>query len=136
MYNTVGETAGVTQDVGSDPTVCGPFGFCDVVCGEGWEEVREGEGEGEGEGWCCTFCGREMVGDEDGDYEMEMEEEEEEEKVKVKAVRGGMIDLAEMSRLEDEDIEMDEEAEEESSQVEQGLDDDAGGDPERKTSLT
>ena len=22
MYNTVGETAGVTQDVGSDPTVC------------------------------------------------------------------------------------------------------------------
>ena len=24
LYNTVGETAGVTQDVGSDPTVCYP----------------------------------------------------------------------------------------------------------------
>ena len=86
--------------------------------------------DGEGEGWCCTFCGREISGDEDGDYEMEEE--------KVETVRGGMIDLAEMSRLEDEDMEMDEEAEDESSQVEQRLDDDndAGEDPERKTSFT
>ena len=126
MYNTVGETAGVTQDVGSDPTVCGLFGFCEVVWGEGGEEGDEGEGEG----WCCTFCGREVVGDED-DYEMEEE---------VETVRGGMIDLAEMRRLEDEDMEIDEEAEAESSQVEQRLDydedNDAGEDPERKTSFT
>lgn len=32
LYNTVGETAGVTQDVGSDPTVGFP-GFC-TLCGE------------------------------------------------------------------------------------------------------
>ena len=120
MYNTVGETAGVTQDVGSDPTV-GSSGFCDF-------EVVGGEGEGEGqeEGWCCTFCGTEIVGNEDGDCEMEIEEKED-----VKAVSGGMISLEEMSRLEDEDMEMDEE-------VEQGLgddgDNDAGGDPELKTS--
>lgn len=122
MYNTVGETAGVTQDVGSDPTVCGPEFFCEVRWGEG-------EREEEGEGWCCMFCGKEVVGDEDGDYEMEVEEEEE-----VKTVRGGMIDLAEMSRLEDEDMEMDEEAEDSSSQASQRLNHDAGGDPERKTS--
>jgi hypothetical protein len=40
MNNTVGETAGVTQDVGSDPTV-GPPDFC-VLCGECI---------------CCDFCG-------------------------------------------------------------------------------
>ena len=110
MYNTVGETAGVTQDVGSDPTV-GNSGFCDfeVVGGEG-------EGEGEEEGWCCTFCGREIVGYEDGDCEMEMEENED-----GKAVSGGMISLDEMSRLEDEGMEVDEE-------VEQGLGDDGDND--------
>lgn len=32
LYNTVGETAGVTQDVGSDPTVS-LFGFC-ILCGQ------------------------------------------------------------------------------------------------------
>ena len=32
LYNTVGETAGVTQDVGSDPTVGLP-GFC-TLCGQ------------------------------------------------------------------------------------------------------
>ena len=32
LYNTVGETAGVTQDVGSDPTVGLPD-FC-TLCGE------------------------------------------------------------------------------------------------------
>ncbi len=108
MYNTVGETAGVTQDVGSDPTVGWAwFFFFEVVWG----------GEG-GEGWwCCMFCGR-VRGDEGGDCEMEMGEDEEEEKVRV-----GMIGLADMSRLEDEDVEMDEDVEE-SSQVEQRLDDD------------
>ena len=128
MYNTVGETAGVTQDVGSDPTVRESPGcwFFDVVCGEGLEGA-----EGEGEGWCCTFCGREVC-DEDVDCEMEMGEKEE----KVKEVRGGMIDLAEMSRLEDEDVEMDEEVEA-SSQVEQRLgDDDDAGRPRAQDILT
>lgn len=35
MYNTVGETAGVTQDVGSDPTVREPGSLCDIGCEEG-----------------------------------------------------------------------------------------------------
>ena len=120
MYNTVGETAGVTQDVGSDPTV-GSSGFCDFeVVGE------EGRGEGQEEGWCCTFCGREIVSNDDGDCVMEIEEKED-----VKAVRGGMITMEEMSTMEDEEMEMDEE-------VEQVLGDvghnDAGGDPELKIS--
>ena len=32
LYNTVGETAGVTQDVGTDPTVCIPG--CCLHCGQ------------------------------------------------------------------------------------------------------
>lgn len=40
LYNTVGETAGVTQDVGSDPTVGAAFNFC-----------------------TCTLCGQELVCD-------------------------------------------------------------------------
>ena len=90
MYNTVGETAGVTQDVGSDPTVSGFCGFC----------------------WCCTLCGREIVGEEEGRFEMEMEDED---KDKVKTVDIGMIDLAEMSRFEHEDMEMDEEGTEDAT---------------------
>lgn len=34
LYNTVGETAGVTQDVGSDPTVGEPEFFTCTLCGE------------------------------------------------------------------------------------------------------
>ena len=95
MYNTVGETAGVTQDVGSDPTVSGFCGVC----------------------WFCTFCGREIVGEEEGGFEMEMEDED---KDKVKTVDLGMIDLAEMSRFESEDMEMDEEGTEDAtSNIEQ-----------------
>lgn len=33
LYNTVGETAGVTQDVGSDPTVSSQLYSC-IFCGE------------------------------------------------------------------------------------------------------
>ena len=40
LYNTVGETAGVTQDVGTDPTVCLPG--CCLLCGQ---VIR------------CYFCG-------------------------------------------------------------------------------
>ena len=85
MYNTVGETAGVTQDVGSDPTVSGFDFFC--------------------EGWYCMFCGKMVVGEEEG--EEEEEEGEEQEKEKVKVVNLVMIGSAEMSRLEDEDMDMD-----------------------------
>lgn len=48
LYNTVGETAGVTQDVGSDPTVglpdfctlCGQEIFCSL-CEDTGEETQE-----------------------------------------------------------------------------------------------
>ncbi len=47
LYNEVGETAGVTQDVGSDPTVCSPESdlvpFC-TLCGE---QIK------------CSVCGEE-----------------------------------------------------------------------------
>ena len=33
LSTTTGETAGVTQDVGSDPTVCSPLLLC-TLCGE------------------------------------------------------------------------------------------------------
>lgn len=33
IYNIIGETAGVTQDVGSDPTVCLPDVYC-LLCGQ------------------------------------------------------------------------------------------------------
>ena len=113
MYNTVGETAGVTQDVGSDPTVGGfDFECCE---GEGW--------------WCCTFCGRVFGGgEEEGNYRREMEIEEMGEE-DVKTARGGMIDVAEMSRREDKDTDLDEE---EVEDVEQNLDD-AEGNQELKT---
>lgn len=52
MYNTVGETAGVTQDVGSDPTVCAP-GFVAVDSDSAFESGRVG--------LCCTLCGMEIV---------------------------------------------------------------------------
>lgn len=41
LYNTVGETAGVTQDVGSDPTVGIPY-FC-TLCGQEIECSYYGE---------------------------------------------------------------------------------------------
>lgn len=88
MYNTVGETAGVTQDVGSDPTVRDPD-FSMV---------------------CCVFCGGEI--EDEGDVENVDGGEE-----KGAMERGGarVFDLAEMSRMEeqeDEDEDNDEEKEE------------------------
>lgn len=59
IYNIIGETAGVTQDVGSDPTVglpdlcctlCGQAitcDFCGIVDGEGVEDEEEDDGEEE-----------------------------------------------------------------------------------------
>ncbi len=72
MYNTVGETAGVTQDVGSDPTVRDSDFDSDVY-------------------FCCTLCGMEegvqgwVVG---------------EEREKGAGVR--VCDLSEMSEMDEE----------------------------------
>lgn len=49
LNNSVGETAGVTQDVGSDPTVGGECHFC-TLCGE---ELK------------CSICGG-MLSESDG----------------------------------------------------------------------
>lgn len=84
MYNTVGETAGVTQDVGSDPTVGDPdpdVDRCCTLCGmdlgeEGWEEgvVNGTEHEGEEKGMNVTvFDLSEMSAMEDEDDEMDGE---------------------------------------------------------------
>ena len=81
MYNTVGETAGVTQDVGSDPTVR------DVLCFRVFD-------------LCCTLCGVVLV---------EREEEEEEEGGEEEKGRGVRVfDLGDMSVMENADDEMDE----------------------------
>ncbi|KAK3176876.1 hypothetical protein OEA41_008202 [Lepraria neglecta] len=97
MYNTVGETAGVTQDVGSDPTV-GEF-YPDEIYSELY----------------CTFCGRDLDGscdeedEEDEEMEVEVEGEGDEKEGEVKV---GWIHLGEMSRMEGEEAEeLDEEPE-------------------------
>ncbi|MCJ1357209.1 MAG: hypothetical protein MMC33_007205 [Icmadophila ericetorum] len=82
MYNTVGETAGVTQDVGSDPTVnhiflpdfctlCGQEAIC-FMCGEaecvGFVGVGKGFEDGEDGG---EEAGEDQGGEGDGmDVEM------------------------------------------------------------------
>lgn len=82
MYNTVGETAGVTQDVGSDPTV----------------------GDSEFDAFrCCTLCGMELEEEEEEEGILEGGEHEGE----MKGVNVTVFDLDEMSRMEDEDEEMD-----------------------------
>ena len=94
MYNTVGETAGVAQDVGSDPTV-GEFYPHEI-----YSELY------------CTFCGRDLDGscdEEDEEMGVEVEGEGDE---KEGGVREGWIDLGEMSRMEGgEAEELDEEPE-------------------------
>lgn len=61
IYNIIGETAGVTQDVGSDPTV----GLPDVTCTLCGQEIT------------CDLCGRVDSGIESGESGSEDEEEEE-----------------------------------------------------------
>lgn len=80
MYNTVGETAGVTQDVGSDPTVGEPD-----------------------DSYCCTLCGMEL-GEEGRGEEMATGEERAGEQ---KGASWRLLDLSEMSGMEDGDEEMD-----------------------------
>ena len=78
MYNTVGETAGVTQDVGSDPTVGDPssssFPFPSVCAADASSSS------------CCTLCGIKIEEEEEeeedeevDDKEVMMEEDQEEE---------------------------------------------------------
>jgi len=71
LSNTVGETAGITQDVGSDPTV-GLFPVC-TMCGQ--EIVCETCGEGDSEGGMCL-----EVDDYDPDTADNIAELQEEEK--------------------------------------------------------
>jgi len=85
MYNTVGETAGVTQDVGSDPTV---------------GEISDDD---DSELFYCTYCGKDL----------ELEEGYVQLRVGGKGGADGktgvdvnVFDLSEMSRME-EDEEMD-----------------------------
>lgn len=82
MYNTVGETAGVTQDVGSDPTVGDPD-----------RDLYH----------CCTLCGTELGEEIWGEGVLKGEEHGQ----NKKGVNVTAFDLSEMSRLEDEDEEMD-----------------------------
>ncbi|KAL8699198.1 MAG: hypothetical protein Q9224_001518 [Gallowayella concinna] len=64
IYNVIGETAGVTQDVGSDPTVGLPYLWC-TLCGQ---EIS------------CEICGEvDDVGDEEAETEEDEDDEEEEE---------------------------------------------------------
>lgn len=80
MYNTVGETAGVTQDVGSDPTVCDFVDvcfccFCCTLCGvqvEGWGKAKA-KGEERGGANVVVFDLSEMDEMDDGDEEMDGE---------------------------------------------------------------
>ena len=79
MYNTVGETAGVTQDVGSDPTVGDPD-----------PDVYH----------CCTLCGM-VLGEEEGMLNAS------EHGGKEMGMDVTVFDLDEMSHMEDEDDDMD-----------------------------
>lgn len=61
--NTVGETAGVTQDVGSDPTVCGThllaskLESCTIVASDDKDAVDEELTPY----YLCTLCGDEIT---------------------------------------------------------------------------
>lgn len=80
MYNTVGETAGVTQDVGSDPTVGDPSVLvCCVLCGA---EIED------------QFCGLNATPNRVG-----------EQKSGTKESAPRVFDLTEMSQMEEEDEE-------------------------------
>ena len=98
MYNTVGETAGVTQDVGSDPTVGDPFN------NDGHVPLLSGREEGE-EDFTCTYCGGQL---EEEFVELSVGEGGKEEKVmKEPEMKINTFDISEMSYMEDEDDDMD-----------------------------
>ena len=107
MYNTVGETAGVTQDVGSDPTVgCCCLSVSDSDCGIGLKEQALLLP-------MCCFCGCEIGdGGEDEGFEneedgvMDLEDEESSEVSpgeKQTNVKGRDFNLAWMVQMEEEE---------------------------------
>ncbi|KAK4693040.1 DNA-directed RNA polymerase II subunit RPB9, partial [Lecanoromycetidae sp. Uapishka_2] len=98
IHNTVGENSGVTQDVGSDPTVGGPSDeLSDVCCTLCGREIE----------WHCMLCGEELEimqlqvgGVEEDELGNDISSGEEENGVKVQG-----LTLEEMSRMEeDEDM--------------------------------
>ena len=97
MYNTVGETAGVTQDVGSDPTV----GDSALTVSDNHVSRLLSEGE---EDFTCTYCGGEL---EEEFVELSVGEEKEDVAMKEPEVKVNMFDLSEMSYMEEEDEDMD-----------------------------
>ncbi|KAB8349883.1 hypothetical protein FH972_023896 [Carpinus fangiana] len=54
LTNTVGETAGITQDVGQDPTVGDPTSA---------QQTQESGEDDDSDMPCCTMCGQEIVCD-------------------------------------------------------------------------
>ena len=73
LSNTVGETAGITQDVGSDPTV-GPLPIC-TMCGQ--EILCEICGENEAEtGLCLEVDDYDVQDDDSGGGDAQSIEEE------------------------------------------------------------
>ncbi|KAL2047077.1 hypothetical protein N7G274_001096 [Stereocaulon virgatum] len=115
MYNTVGETAGVTQDVGSDPTVGDSFDFNVYV-----------------EVFCCTLCGREMEGsceeednddddddDDNNEDEMEMGGQREKDEWEKGVRSNALFDLSELSGMEEEEEEEEDDDDDDNEESEQ-----------------
>ena len=100
MYNTVGETAGVTQDVGSDPTVGDPF----HNRGGHVSRISRG-GEDAEEDFTCTYCGDQL---EDEFVQLSVSEGGKEEVIlKEPKLKIQTFDLGEMSCMEDEENDVD-----------------------------
>lgn len=90
MYNTVGETAGVTQDVGSDPTV---REFPD-------DDVDDDVGD-DSELFYCTYCGKDLELEE-GYVKLRVGGEEGAERKTGAHVN--VFDLNEMSQMAEDDV--------------------------------
>lgn len=104
IHNTVGENSGVTQDVGSDPTVGDPFDeLCDVCCTLCGREIE----------WCCEWCGEEVevlqlqVGDEAEDEVLGKGVEEQEQMWDVRGRRYEGATWERLCQMEEEDQERD-----------------------------
>lgn len=133
MYNTVGETAGVTQDVGSDPTV-GEFSDDDV----------DGAGD-DSELFYCTYCGKDLELEE-GYVKLRVGGEEGAEAERETGANVNVFDLSEMSRMEEDDADEEMDGEPDNGVMDTGdggeemLNGGGGGEilhavhPERKTS--
>ena len=108
LYNTVGETAGVTQDVGSDPTVSGRlFDSSDLSFTSPSLDDDLFR--------CCLICGMEVVGDEEQNDEYEGNKDEEERDVNNVI----MLNPWEMVEQEEEE-EQDEEEKRDEDEKEEG----------------